>query len=198
MKQQDIRIAFLGDSLVNGTGDETYLGWTGRVCSAAHNEQLNITHYNLGIRRNTSRDIERRWSQECTLRFTHTSDNRIVLSCGVNDTVIENGKQRVTTEETLENITKILCEAKSIGYTSLLLSPLPTLDHKHNQRLRMLIEEYHELANAIEIPFINVFESLLKNPIYRQALENSDHFHPKSSGYQQVATVIQQQSSWWF
>ena len=32
---QDIRICFIGDSLVNGTGDEAALGWAGRLCACA-------------------------------------------------------------------------------------------------------------------------------------------------------------------
>lgn len=52
---QDIRICFIGDSFVNGTGDETALGWTGRLCAAAHARGFPVTYYNLGIRRKRSR-----------------------------------------------------------------------------------------------------------------------------------------------
>ena len=56
---KDLRICFVGDSFVNGTGDETKLGWTGRVCAAleVNNPDLEITFYNLGIRRDTTEDI---------------------------------------------------------------------------------------------------------------------------------------------
>ena len=30
-----LRIAFLGDSMTNGTGDPTMLGWVGRICTSA-------------------------------------------------------------------------------------------------------------------------------------------------------------------
>ena len=92
MVTQDIRICFIGDSLVNGTGDEAALGWAGRLCAMANASDIPVTYYNLGIRRDTSKDILLRWESECTLRLPDSCDGRIVLSCGVNDTVIENGK----------------------------------------------------------------------------------------------------------
>lgn len=63
----DIRICFFGDSFTAGTGDPDYLGWSGRVCRAAQHPSL--THYNLGIRGNTSLQIEERWQAEAILRF---------------------------------------------------------------------------------------------------------------------------------
>lgn len=53
----DIRICFVGDSFVNGIGDERALGWAGRLCAAANARGVPVTYYNLGVRRNTSKDI---------------------------------------------------------------------------------------------------------------------------------------------
>ena len=61
MEVTDIRICFIGDSSVNGTGDPLCLGWTGRVCATAIKLGYPSTHYNLGIRRETSADIAARW-----------------------------------------------------------------------------------------------------------------------------------------
>jgi len=33
MAAKDIRICFIADSFVDGTGDETYPGWAGRLCA---------------------------------------------------------------------------------------------------------------------------------------------------------------------
>jgi hypothetical protein len=48
--KSQIRICFLGESFVNGTGDQEYLGWTGRICVNAHKKGHDITYYNLGVR----------------------------------------------------------------------------------------------------------------------------------------------------
>ena len=61
-------ICFFGDSFVNGTGDPTYLGWSGRVCAAMAHPGL--TYYNLGIRGNTSEQIEARWPAESSLTLS--------------------------------------------------------------------------------------------------------------------------------
>jgi lysophospholipase L1-like esterase len=53
----DIRICFVGDSFVNGTGDPDCLGWTGRLCASRSRQGRSITYYNLGVRRETSADI---------------------------------------------------------------------------------------------------------------------------------------------
>jgi len=47
--RQEIRICFVGESFVNGTGDPEFLGWTGRVCRDAQRKGYEITHYNLGV-----------------------------------------------------------------------------------------------------------------------------------------------------
>ncbi|EAW38620.1 Lipolytic enzyme, G-D-S-L [Lyngbya sp. PCC 8106] len=90
-----MRICFVGDSFVNGVGDPSGLGWTGRVCVEAHQYKDEITVYNLGIRRETSADILKRWSGEVSCRLTSEYDSRVVFSFGVNDTTIEQGKTRV-------------------------------------------------------------------------------------------------------
>ena len=56
-----MRLCFIGDSLVNGTGDPTGLGWVGRVTASARRRGHDVTTYNLGIRRDTSADIAARW-----------------------------------------------------------------------------------------------------------------------------------------
>ena len=108
MRVQDIRICYIGDSFVNGTGDETCLGWAGRISTNATSNERSITYYNLGIRRQTSKDILQRWEQECALRLPEFSDGRVVLSCGVNDMVIEEGQTRVTVEDSCKNVKQIL------------------------------------------------------------------------------------------
>lgn len=58
--ETDVRIRFIGYSFVNGTGDETTLGWAGRFCAAAAVRGVSVTYYHLGVRRDTSADILRR------------------------------------------------------------------------------------------------------------------------------------------
>ena len=51
--------------MTQGTCDPDYLGWPDRVAQAARKAGYDLTGYNLGIRRETSRDMLKRWAQEC-------------------------------------------------------------------------------------------------------------------------------------
>jgi lysophospholipase L1-like esterase len=98
-----MRICFIGDSFVNGTGDPECLGWTGRICVAAQRQGYDITYYNLGVRRETSADIKARWWQEASCRLSQEYDGRVVFSFGTNDTTIETDRTRIEFGESIKN-----------------------------------------------------------------------------------------------
>ena len=65
----DRRVFFVGDSYVAGVGDPERRGWVGRAGGAdATATACPITAYNLGVRRDTSDDIARRWAAEVAAR----------------------------------------------------------------------------------------------------------------------------------
>jgi len=197
---QDIRICFVGDSFVNGTGDEAALGWAGRLCAAAQAKGLSITYYNLGIRRNTSRDILQRWEEECTQRLPESLasvDCRVVFSFGVNDTVIENGTQRVLLQESLDNARLMLQKAQTLC-TVLWVGPPPVVDAAHNERIHVLSETFSHLANELNVPYISVLPALVANEEYKQEVKENDGAHPRSEGYAELAHIIGASPQWWF
>ena len=193
---QDIRICFIGDSFVNGTGDETALGWAGRLCAAAHARGFPVTYYNLGIRRNTSRDILQRWEAECASRLPALCDGRVVLSCGVNDTVIENGALRVPPEESCRNVRAILRGARK--YKILMLGPPPVAEEDQNERISSLSQAYAQEARALGVPFIELFSPLVSDAEYRRDVLSSDGAHPRRGGYIKIAQIVLSSPSWWF
>ena len=193
---QDVRICFIGDSLVNGTGDEAALGWAGRLCTMANASDIPVTYYNLGIRRNTSRDILLRWESECTLRLPDFCDGRIVLSYGVNDTVIENGKMRVNFAESCANVQAILRGAKR--YTVLMVGPPPVFDDEQNERIESLSLAFARETKALGVPYIDLFSSLCADETYKGEVERNDGAHPRSEGYSKMARIISSSPNWWF
>ena len=68
-----MRICAIGDSFVNGTGDPDCLGWIGRLVSRKKQLHPDLTLYNLGVRRETSGDIRRRWAGEVAARLPERS-----------------------------------------------------------------------------------------------------------------------------
>jgi lysophospholipase L1-like esterase len=193
----DIRICFVGDSFVNGTGDPECLGWTGRVCARAMQAGHQITHYNLGIRRNTSADIAARWLGECELRLPPEIDGRVVFSFGANDTVIEDGQLRVSTKETLSTAQRLLSRASQL-YPCLWIGPPPVGDDEHNKRIGALCAEFQELASWIEVPYLPVFGPLLEAKIWQEEALVGDGAHPQAGGYAVLAGLVEAWPAWWF
>jgi lysophospholipase L1-like esterase len=193
---QDIRICFVGDSFVNGTGDETCLGWTGRVCAAAWDRGREVTCYNLGIRRDTTRDIRRRWESECARRLPAHCDARLVISCGVNDTMLDNGAVRVAFEESCSNLRRILVGAKE--YEVVLVGPPPVPDDGHNERIRRLSSAFAQEAGLLGIPYIELYPALASDGAYRTEIASTDGAHPRSGGYTRIAHIVASSKHWWF
>jgi lysophospholipase L1-like esterase len=196
---QDIRICFVGDSFVNGTGDRTYLGWTGRLCQNLAAQGLGVTYYNLGVRRDTSVDIERRWAIETGCRLPQDCDNRIVFSFGTNDTTWENGQQRVDRIDSLSHCHQILSMARK-QYPVLMISPPPIADSKQNTQTEQLCKDFLMVCGELKIPFLDIFTPLSQSISWQKAVKMVDGAHPEAEGYAEIAHLIQAWSGWinWF
>lgn len=196
---KDVRICFIGESFINGTGDSTHLGWTGRLCVALAQQGYSVTYYNLGIRRETSTELASRWRAEAERRLPVGYDNRIVFSFGTNDTTIENGKLRVELVDSLENARQILSIAKQ-KYPVLMVSPPPTSDEERHPRVKVLAEHFSALCQELNIPYLDVFNLLLNSSIWMTEVEAGDGAHPDAAGYEELAQLVQTWSAWsdWF
>lgn len=192
---QDVRLCFLGDSFVNGTSDETHLGWAGRLCVGLSAQGYDITYYNLGIRRETSSGLAGRWQAEAARRFEPESDNRVIFSFGTNDTTIESGKMRVETAVSLQNTRQILTAAQKT-YPVLMLSPPPIADVAQNGRTEHLITQFAELCQELGIPYLDVFTPLLATPSWLAAVAAGDGAHPNAAGYAQLAALVDAWEVW--
>lgn len=192
---KDKRICFIGDSFVNGTGDEKMLGWAGRLCAQAKPQDEEITYYNLGIRRNTSTDILQRW-HEIALRQHPNGDNRIVLSCGVNDTTMENGALRIDFETSLQNMRDLFARMQSAP--SLVVGPPPVDDGQQNQRIKTLSDAMKIEAENAGLPFIPLFDGLIQDQAYLTEIAQNDGAHPEATGYDKMTRIILDSGKWWF
>ena len=197
MNTKDIRICFIGDSYVQGTGDPECLGWVGRLCASARQAGRNLTAYNLGVRRETSRDIAQRWLAECERRLPATTDNYVVFSFGANDVAIEDGAPRIAEPETLANLRTMLAAAPP-RYRTLLIGPPAAHDDAHNARLQQLSERMGEVAAQMGVPYLALLPLLVDNRQWRDEVRNNDGAHPQAPGYAQLATIIAASGVWWF
>ncbi|MBW4685330.1 MAG: lipase [Komarekiella atlantica HA4396-MV6] len=197
-----MRICFVGDSFVNGTGDPECLGWTGRICVNANKKGYEITYYNLGIRRDTSTDIAKRWIQEVSDRLPQEYDGRVVFSFGLNDTTLENGQTRVSFTESIKNASKILSEAKQL-YPVLMVGPAPYVDEEDPQRKQRTInlsKQFAWICQEFNIPYLDVFPILENSSIWINEARTNDGVHPRSGGYTEFAQIVENWDAWlnWF
>lgn len=197
MVASDIRICFVGDSFVNGTGDPDYLGWTGRVCITARQSRYDLTSYNLGVRRDTSTDIAKRWHDECLRRLPDSCEGRIVFSFGVNDTTVEDGVSRVSTEHSLINAREMLSTSVSF-YPTLMVGPPPIADADQNRRTQHLSEQFRLVAEEVGVPYLDVFSPLERSATWMHEVVQIDGAHPQAGGYVELASLVQAWSAWWF
>lgn len=196
-----MRICFFGDSIVNGTGDDDCLGWTARLCAKARHDGYDVTHYNLGIRRDTSADVRARWRLEAQRRLPLTHDGRLVFSFGSNDCVSETaGSVRVHSDDTLLNARSILSEA-SAWLPTLMIGPSPlSFDTDADERVAKLSNDLGDLCRSINVPYLPVFHTLKVSGIWSEEAARGDGTHPNSGGYSRLAETVGAWDAWkrWF
>jgi lysophospholipase L1-like esterase len=197
MNADDIRICFVGDSYVQGTGDPEGLGWAGRLCARARHAGRNVTGYNLGVRRETSRDIAQRWFSECERRLPAATGNHVVFSFGANDTALENDAPRVPEDESLANLRAMLDTAKA-HYRTLVIGPPANADAAHNARLARLSERMGEVAVQMGVPYLALFPLVVNDPLWMQEVCSNDGAHPRARGYAHLADIVAASGAWWF
>lgn len=192
---RDIRICFFGDSFLNGTLDETYLGWPGRVCASLPQQ---VTHYNLGIRRNTSQDIEARWQDEAARRWQPGTESRLVFAFGANDCSLENGLPRVSINESVRSAWTILTRAKHTGPV-LFMGP-PAMEQEDRAtafaRLEALSQRYAELARELTVPYLDLFALTRDHEVWHAAVKRGDGAHPDAEGYALLAKLVSEWNAW--
>ena len=197
MKDQDLRICFVGDSYINGTSDPEYLGWTGRVSIAARRKGYNLTYYNLGVRRETNSDIARRWQQEVHVRFPSSCTPFVVFSFGVNDTTLDEGQIRVPEMQSVVNAREMLRVAKQY-YSVILIGPPPNADTEQNLRTRRLSSLFAEVAESEGVPFLSIFDQLAKDAIWMKEVTTGDGAHPGAAGYARLSALVEAWPQCWF
>jgi acyl-CoA thioesterase-1 len=198
MMPNDIRICFIGDSFVNGTGDEAFQGWTGRVAAALQARIPAITSYNLGIRRDTSRDILARWRMEAERRLPDSCAGRLVFSFGVNDCIEVDGRRRVPWEESLGNAERIIASAAAWKPT-LVIGPVPIALPDHGglrQAIGDLSLRLAAICAAHRVPWIELFSRLDAEPAWTGDMQQGDGVHPGSAGYVRLAGLVLSWPDW--
>lgn len=194
---RDLRVCFVGDSFVNGTGDDEALGWAGRVCRAVRGRGVPLTRYDLGVRRDTSALILRRCAAEVAVRLDGVPcDGRVVFSFGANDAAHEEGGPRVEPGASLANARELLGWSQA-RYPTLMVGPPPLVgDAAHDARTAALSAALGDLCAGLGVPFLHLHGPLSGDTTWRAEAIAGDGAHPNAGGYARAAAVVEAWEPW--
>lgn len=207
-----IRIGFIGDSITHGTGDETLLGWPTRAGQAEVARGHDVTVYNLGIRADTSELVADRWEAECQARLKPGFNCATIFAIGINDSAHEKSAamdgRRVVLDQSLKIIAAMLDKAREFGPV-LWVSPTPVIEEMmpidripgvsydfRNDAIGNYNQAYRAQAEALDVPYLDLFTPLSTDPAWDSALRKSDGLHPNSEGYENMAARVCDWAGW--
>lgn len=177
-------ICFFGDSLTLGYGDEAGLGWPGRISAKLREAGADVTTYNLGVRKDTSVQMQHRWKTEAMTRKMPEVPFKTVFSFGVADVFNDRAG-----EETLAAGVAMLSQAKTMGDV-LVVGPTPVNDADKREAVTSLSRMIAGLCKRLDIPFIPTIDAMHRSFVYGQALNDGDGVHPAAAGYTDLADHI--------
>jgi lysophospholipase L1-like esterase len=204
-----LRICFVGDSYVDGTGDPDCLGWVGRVCQAAWQRNRQVTNYNIGIRGETSTMLAQRWRRECEIRLPEGSPALLVFLFGINDIAEHIGVGlRVELQASIANARQILGEAARWKPTLWIgpppaneacspQSPMPGISFDfRNDRLLALNAAFRDVAAELGVPFLDIATHLSASGTYLKSQEEGDRMYCNAAGYAEIAQLVDAWPAW--
>lgn len=188
---RDLRICFVGDSYVAGVGDPEHLGWAGRLARSSARDGLPLTSYVLGVRRQTTAEVAARWAAECRVRLDGGEwEPRLVLSTGVNDTTEEDGAPRLSPEQSVAALSRILAGVADAGWPVLVVGPPATADAAQNERIADLDDRFARVCAEHEVPYVPVATALVADPTWQAEVTAGDGAHPAADGYAVLAGLV--------
>jgi acyl-CoA thioesterase I len=191
---QDLRLCFFGDSYVQGVGDATGAGWVGPVAGQMMGYG---TAFNLGVRGDTSLDVQRRWYDEARCRLKNSERYGVLFSFGVNDTHISEGRTRVPHQRSLTVLSALLDDAHVSGWSALVVGPPPPAEDGHRRRVRRLSTDMAMVCTSCATPFVDLVTPLEADESWLAELAAGDGSHPGTAGYWRMASLIDPEFTTW-
>jgi lysophospholipase L1-like esterase len=203
MSTQFQRVHALGDSLVYGTGDSDryYMGWTGRLRNAFHEQNgllpkhaLLPGFYTYAQIGETIGRLAKRFYQGQLISKPNVLN---ILSIGLNDSAIDMEDGRVVTTEqafvdTLKSVLDTLIDEEN---SQTLYVGFPCFNETRTQPFGMTTYRYiNERAGAFEalalqcfkaygLPAVGLFEESSMTARFVDEMVCEDGLHPNSAGY---------------
>jgi lysophospholipase L1-like esterase len=180
-------ICCFGDSLTLGVGDAEFLGWPGRVARRMVREDMDVTLYNLGVRRNSAARVQARWAEEADRRLGDVPEGEstlLLFSFGAVDALRE-----ADPDETLRAARDVLGRARE-KRPALFISPPPVRDKAANERVAGLSGALAGVCADLDLPCLDVYTPLASSFEYINSLRASDGVHPTGDGHGLIADLV--------
>lgn len=190
-------ILVFGDSIVYGVGDLEKGGWVNRLRLSLeeHQERNEFNVFNLGISGEITEEVKNRFDVECRARINPEAKTIIIVSMGVNDTQVINGKDRIEIETFKKNMQEVMQMAKQYTKYILFLGltrvdeskmvPFPWNKEKScfNNKIDRFDKELRQLCKENKIDYVEVANHLTLEDLY-------DGLHPNQEGHQKISTIV--------
>ena len=186
----DVRVCVLGDSFTAGVGDPTGGGWVLPVAAAARRAGWDLTLYGLGVRRDTSVDVARRWRAETSWRLRDGDRYGLVLAVGLNDVVLEDGRPRVSPGRSVAAVAEVLDGASARGWPVLVVGPPPVSGEEESERSAGLSAAIADGCATRSVPFVDT-SGLAADPVWVAEVGAGDAYHPSTRGYARLAARVE-------
>lgn len=187
----DLRICFLGDSLTFGQGDESGLGWPGRVVLGAQAAGANLTGYNLGVRGDTGAQIALRAAAEAKGRFRSGDAKAVAIFFGANDI-----GQDLPLSDSTEALRTLLTWAGEQNLTAFVLSPPLYADPMSDALAVGMTAAFAKICAEREVAYLDLREAGVDWALWWAQAGAGDGIHPGGDAYASLAEVFSGWSAW--
>ncbi len=181
----DIRIVIIGDQIIGASGDPKGMGWVGRVTARTPASSPRIDIFALPVPEETSAQLADRWKSEMQLRFSPTTDNRLVIALSNNDPA--NG---ITVSRSRLNLANILDDCRRSGVKVFLVGPVPHRNRKLNAEIEHLAAGFEDVASRRGIPFVDCFRPLVDHEGWKNELASASNGLPGQLGHGLIAWLV--------
>lgn len=187
----DLRICFLGDSLTFGQGDDTALGWPGRVVIAAQTAGVNLTGYNLGVRGDTGAQIAARAAAEAKARFRSGDAKAVAIFFGANDI-----GQDLPLADSLAALHALLDWAAAHRFTAFVLSP-PVFDEPMADALAAgMTAAFAAICAERGVAYLDLRDAGVDWTLWWAQARAGDGVHPGADAYASLARAFCDWAAW--
>jgi len=195
-----MRVVVIGDSLAQGTGDETGKGIPGDLEDEFKQRGITSDVKNYGVAGATTADVENKLHDD-TIRGDLANADAILLSIGANN-VFQDPEARARAirdrdayaQEILEQVAGAVAQIRSINPDAELMllggyNPMP--DHPLSSGISRYIKNWDKLLNK-RFESDALIDVVKTSDIIDRAdkLSPADHFHPGAAAYRDVAKRI--------